>query len=452
MTAPRTECQKRMAGLIEELWRLERDLVSDGFDQALARVARELPMRVHQAASGAEAWTWLVPPKWSCQEAYVERMNGERILDRRQHPLHCASYGAPFEGIVSRDVLKAHLTTSKLQPEAIPYAWKHYRDDWGLSCTRSFFDSLTDDAYRVVIRTRHEPGFLKVGEAVVPGSGEEEFVLCAHLDHPAMVNDDLSGVVVGLEVMRSLLKRPRGRFTYRLLLTPETIGSVVWLSQNESLIPRIRGGLFLEMLGTDCPHSLAKSFQGQTRADQCLLAVLQERDPQAWVGPFRKVICNDERQFNAPGVRVPMLSLSRVFHPDTGKWPYPEYHSSLDTPDIISWEKLEESVEMVLAMIDRLERDRYPVNLFKGEVFCTRYNLFVDFYEDPEAHRALFDTLFRIDGSSSIQEIAQACGLPFKQVARILDKLEEKGLVRFSDTPVSPPTGISENEIALKRG
>ncbi len=66
--------------------------------------------------------------------------------------------------------------------------------------------------------------------------------------------------------------------------------------------------------------------------DQCFGLALRTHDPTGWTGAFRELIGNDERQFNAPGVRVPMLSLSRVRRPDDPAWPYPEYHSSADTP------------------------------------------------------------------------------------------------------------------------
>src|SRR3990172_5477340 len=46
-----------MLKLIEELWFLKRDLVSEGYDRALARLAAELPMTIHEAPSGAKVWT-----------------------------------------------------------------------------------------------------------------------------------------------------------------------------------------------------------------------------------------------------------------------------------------------------------------------------------------------------------------------------------------------------------
>ena len=67
------------------------------------------------------------------------------------------------------------------------------------------------------------------------------------------------------------------------------------------------------------------------------------------------IIDNDERQFNAPGVRVPMLSLSRVQAPKaSGLPPYPEYHSSLDTPEIVTQERL----EAYLAQLHTIASDR----------------------------------------------------------------------------------------------
>ena len=99
-----------------------------------------------------------------------------------------------------------------------------------------------------MIKTEFDKGTMKIGEVVVPGKQEICIVLCAHLCHPHMANDDLSGVAVGIDVMRELLKRNDLRYTYRFIVLPETIGSAAYLSNNEDLIPKMKGGLFLEML------------------------------------------------------------------------------------------------------------------------------------------------------------------------------------------------------------
>ena len=118
--------------------------------------------------------------------------------------------------------------------------FKFYDREWGLCASQTLFDSLSDDSYRVVIRSTFQPGTLKVGEITIPGKSDDTFVLVAHLCHPGMANDDLSGVAVGIEVAKTLIEGPQPHYTYRLLVLPETIGSVAYLSHNEDLIPNMK--------------------------------------------------------------------------------------------------------------------------------------------------------------------------------------------------------------------
>lgn len=436
-----------MMQLIRELWFLKRDIVSDDFDRALYLLAEEINrasettdnqvMRIHEYSTGETCWTWRIPEKWTCQQAYLETLDGQRLLDYADHPLHVVSYSLPFEGVVSRQELLNHLHVHPRLPDAIPFVFKYYDRDWGLCATQTLLDSLTDEAYRVVIRTTHEPGILKVGEIVVPGESEKTFMLVAHLCHPGMANDDLTGVVVGLEVARALLTGPQPHYTYRLLILPETIGSVAYLSHHEELIPKMVAGLFLEMLGNDSPHALQGSYQPDSQVDRCMVSALRGLDPRGYNAPYRHVINNDERQFNAPGVRVPMLSISRVERRDSPTWPYPEYHSSLDTPAIISRERLEASKQLVLDLIQAWERNHYVVNNFKGEIFCSGYGIWVDYRINPEAHRRLFEIMERCDGEHTVADIATELDIPFQAAWEVVDLLHEKGLVWFSRTPHS---------------
>ncbi len=438
--------------LINELWFLKRDLVSDGYDQALFRLADEIiGMTIHSYPSGEGCWTWRIPEKWTCQEAYLETLDGKRILDYADHPLHVVSYSQPFNGNISREELFKHLYVHPHLPDAIPFVFKYYDRTWGLCLSQTVRDTLMDETYRVVIRSTFEPGFLKVGEVIIPGESEETFVLVAHLCHPAMANDDLTGVVVGLEVARALLTERQYpsrtgsplHYTYRLLILPETIGSVAYLSHNEHLIPRMGGGLFLEMLGNDSVHALQGSFQPQSQADRCLASALRGLDPHAYHAPYRTVINNDERQFNAPGVRVPMLSLSRVEPAGSTTRPYREYHSSLDTPAIVTTERLQASIQLVLSMIQAWEHNQYVVNQFKGEIFCSGYGIWIDYRLNPEGHRRLFEIMERCDGEHTVADIAINLNLSFQSVWEVISLLKEKDLVRFSRTP--QPTAPSPN-------
>ncbi len=438
-----------MQDMIEALWFLPRDIVSDGYDAALDALSTVLPMQIHAYPTGTHAWTWLVPEKWTCYEAWLETVDGRRLVDYADNPLHAVSYSLPFEGLVSREVLLKHLHSHPCLPDATPFVFKYYERDWGLCCPSTLRDSLNEAEYRVCIRSEFSFGELKVGEVFVQGQTNDCIVLCAHLCHPAQVADDLSGVVVGMEVMRELKKRPRLRYSYRFLILPETIGSLAWLSQNEHLIPQMKGGLFLEMLSLSNPPALQMSFDGDTMVDRCFAKALSQHAPDGWTGAFRTIVGNDERQFNAPGVRVPMLSLSRVLKDKfAGIYAYAEYHSSEDTPSKVSWPHMVDSTKLVLHMIETLEASsstqiplaaipvkgnqpssRVPINHFKGEIFCSRYGLHLDFAIDPERHRAFFNILYLIDGINSVAEIAQRCNTSEKAVEETLKVLAQHGLV-----------------------
>ena len=423
--------QASMEQMIDELWQLPRDIISDGYDAALKGLSTQVPMKIHEYPSGTHCWTWVVPEKWTCIEASLETIDGRQIFSYADHPLHVVSYSLPYEGEVTREQLFKHLHVHPRLPDAIPFIFKYYERDWGLCCSQDQKAGLSEERYRVKIRTKGSFGTLKVGEVIAHGASDECIVLCAHLCHPGQVNDDLSGVVVGLNVMRELLKRRDLRYTYRFLIVPETIGSVAYLSQNEHLLPKMKGGLFLEMLGRDNPHALQLSFAGNTEVDQCLTLTLQEHDRKAWTGAFHSLILNDELQFNAPGVRVPMLSLSRILSLSAPEWPFREYHSNFDTPQNTSLEALEKSFQMVLKMVDTLEANLVPLNQFKGEVFCSRYGLHVDWYTDREGSKSLFDVMHQIDGSRTIAEIALKAGVPFSAAKRIIDDMHQCGLVSY---------------------
>jgi len=428
-----------MINLINELWYLKRDIVSDDFDRALARLAEEVPMSILEYPSGKRCWTWIIPEKWTCHAAYLETLDGQHLIDYADHPLHVVSYSLPFEGIVDRDELLQHLHVHPRLPQAIPFVFKYYDRDWGLCASQELRDSLKNDRYRVTIHTSFEPGKLKIGEIVIPGQSEEAVMLVNHLCHPAMVNDDLTGVVVGLEVARTLLERSsRGKkpyYTYRFLILPETIGSVVYLSQHEDLIHKMVAGLFLEMLGNDSPHALQGSFQPDSQIDRCLMSALQGLDPHGYTAPYRTVIANDERQFNAPGVRVPMLSLSRVEPAGSPTRPYREYHSSLDTPAVVTQERLETSRQLVLDLIDAWENNQYIVNRFKGEVFCSGYGIWIDYRINPDGHRRLFEIMERCDGAHTVADIATELSISFQSVWEVVALLKSKELVWLSRTP-----------------
>jgi aminopeptidase-like protein/aminoglycoside N3'-acetyltransferase len=437
--------------IVRSLWYLPRDIVSDGYDAALQALSKQVPMTIHEYPTGTECFTWFIPEKWTCHEAYLETMDGRRLFSHSNNPLHVVSYSLPFEGEVIRDELFKHLHIPHKLSEAIPFVHKYYERDWGLCCSRAMRESLTDERYRVVVKADFSYSTLKVGEVVVPGKSEECFVLCAHLCHPCMVNDDMAGVAVGIDVMRELLKRKKLHYTYRFIILPETIGSAAYLSHNEKLIPKMIGGLFLEMLGTRHHHMLKPSIVGDAQIDECIHHIVKEHDPQVWLGDPINDLLNDERMFNAPGVGVPMLSLSRTVPKCEVDSPYKEYHSSFDTPENADFPNMYDSRDLVLKIIDAidtleeihkascqirpartsidaLEENRIPKPKFKGELFCSRFEG-IDY---STMEQDIFNIIFRLDGYRTIADIAQQSGMNSTRVKEILDILQKEKLIDWA--------------------
>jgi aminopeptidase-like protein len=415
--------------LLAELCPLRRDLVSDGFDAALRRLAELAPLVVHEYPSGTRCWTWTVPRAWTCRAAYVETLDGRRVIDQAVHPLHVAAYSRRIDAIVTREELRAHLHTHAVLPDAVPFIFHYYRDDWSFCCTHAVKEALAEERYRVVIDSAHEDGALKVGEWHLPGERPQCVVLAAHLDHAVQANDGLSGVVTALAVMDDLARLPRRTYSYRLLVTAESIGAVAWLSAHEGLLPSLAGGLFLDMTGVDVPAGLQLSYGGDTPIDRCFRAAHAGSEQGAWIAPYRGLVGNDERQFNAPGVRVPMLAYARALPWGHPQRPYPAYHSSADTVASCSPERLARSAAAVRRMIDAWEANWTPRNLFKGEVFLSGVGLAVDRHRDLPAHRAMLRITDMIDGTNSVADIALALELDFFEVLAFLGRLRDAGLV-----------------------
>ena len=422
--------------IIRDLWHLERNIVSPGIDQAFDYLKHLLPMQIHEFPTGEPVWTWIIPDAWECHAAWLETVDGHHLIDYMENPLHVISYSLPFEGEVSREELFSHLHTHPTLPDAIPFVFKYYDRDWGLCTTQIQKESLIDPVYRVCIRTSFKPSTLKVAEITVPGESKDCFVLVAHLCHPYQVNDDMPGVAVIMDLAEKMLSGLKPYYTYRFLILPETIGSVAWLSHNEGLFHDMVGGLFLEMLGNDSPHALQHSFFPDSQVDKVFRSALLTNDPLSYQASYRTVINNDERQFNAPGVRVPMLSISRVEPPGSSTRPYREYHSSFDTPDIISQDRLDDSSAIINNLLSAFDQNQYVVNQFKGEIFCSGQKIWIDYHVNPEGHRRLFNIMERCDGEHTVADIACALDISFHAVFEVVSLLLDRNLVSLSRTPV----------------
>lgn len=413
-----------MKKLIDDLWFLRRDIISDGFDKALQYIEEIIPLKIHEIPTRTKCWTWTVPEKWTLKEAFIS--DGEKkLLDAKDHPLHVISYSLPVDKEVTKEELMRHVYAKPERPKAIPYEFKYYERDWGFCIQRDRFKDFDKDKYRVFIDSKFEKGTLKIGDFTLKGKIEDTIVLVAHLCHPCMANDDLAGVAVLIEVAKEMSKRDDNRFSYKFLIVPETIGSIAYLSQNEEIIPKLKFGIFLEMLGNDNSIALQLSYQGNTKIDRVARYVMKKMLKDFREGPFRSIVRNDEMVFNGPGVNIPMISISR--------YPYPEYHTSDDNPNIISEARLNEAKDVILNILDIMDKDLVPKRNFKGPIFLSGYGLWVDWRTNKDLKRNLEKIMLNLEGNLSVFEISEKLGLDFELVFDYIAKFKKQGLIRRID-------------------
>lgn len=436
-----------MKDIIEELYLTNRGFVTDEYDQCLDYInEHELDLQYHKYDSGTRIWdSWIIPDRWHVNEAYIEH-NGGRILDYADHPLHLISYSSAFEGWVSREELKNHIYTHSEIHNAIPWHFRlNYRpweSKWGFCASQNFVDSLDRNEYYVCIDTTFEADEMTVAEHHLPGNSEETILLIAHLDHTGMANDDLSGVAVGIELMRRLQRQTERQYSYKLLLVQEMLGSAAYLEEHADHATQFEFGIFLEMLGNNNRLLLQETFDGTSRLDSIAKHELSWSADEYEIRTFRELIGNDELIFESPGYEIPTISVSR--------FPYPEYHTHLDNPDLISEQQLEESLTYLERIVNVLETDFVPIREFSGlpSLANPKYDLYIDpgqsalEGETTQKNLKLFsERVFRyLDGDHSAFEIAETFDLDFKYVSDYLSSFEEKGLV----TTIPVESGRSE--------
>jgi aminopeptidase-like protein len=433
-----------MKKLITKLSPLRMAPNSAGLDECVKILCQELPFTVHEFAADSEVNGWIVPKKWEVLEAKIYDVHGKLIYDGMHHPLAVIGYSQSYSGRVSREELKKHLFFPSTFDDALVYHcdlfYKPFRKEWGFSVTKQFYDALDQEQYDVELRTSFEKGTMKVAEYVLPGKSKESIVMNAHNCHAFCCNDDLSGVAVGIEVMRRLAKLPKRRYTYRLVVAPEHFGSIFYLnSLSKKQAKLLKWGVFLEMLGAGGSLILQRSFQGNTFIDRAFQNVLKYKLTDARTAPFRKVVGNDETCWEGAGYDIPFPSLSR----SDGKGHFPEYHTSRDSPDLIRDDFLEEAVDTVMEAFFTMEADAVMKRKFLGLVALShpRYNLYKPFWDPSEQGRKtiadeakrwnyLMDCLPRyFDENTRIIEIAERHEQLFRTVYDYIKQFEEKKLV-----------------------
>jgi len=415
-----------MYRLMVELYPLCRSITGEGLRATLRRLAQEIPLTIHEVATGTPVLDWTVPKEWNIHDAFIAEASGQRIVDFRDHNLHVVNYSAPVRERMSLADLRPHLHSLAEHPDWIPYRTSYYHATWGFCLSHHQLQTLRDGKYDVVIDSTLTDGYLSYGECVLTGESDDEVLVSTHCCHPSMANDNLSGIVVAQALARFFLNRPH-RYTYRFLFVPGTIGAITWLARNEASLSRIKHGLVLAGVGDAGGLTYKRSRRGDAEIDRAAAHVLKCSGELHTLRDFAPH-GYDERQYCSPGFNLPVGNLSR-----TPFGQYPQYHTSADNLEFVTPKALADSWHKCRSIFDLLERNYRFRNLYpRGEPQLGRRGLYdsVGGQSDAKALQlALLWVLNYSDGEHTLLDIAERADLPFEVIERAVSALLDAKLL-----------------------
>jgi aminopeptidase-like protein len=210
---------------------------------------------------------------------------------------------------------------------------------------------------------------------------------------------------------------------------PETIGALVYSSRNLAhLQSHVVAGINLTCIGDDGDYSYLASRLANTPLDRIAHRVVRK-----FARPVEYSFMDrgsDERQYCAPGIDLPLISLMRTRY---GK--YREYHTSLDDLDsVVTPSGLAGGFALAQECLKELEDSRYFTTPVSGEPQLGRRGLYHTMHARTVADQVLMRThvLAYADGRHSLQDVADMIGVPVADVEVIVDELMTHGLLEHT--------------------
>lgn len=425
---------KEMYDLCTKMFPICRSITGNGVRETLKILKEVVPeITLHEVPTGTKVFDWTVPKEWNIRDAWIKDSNGNKILDFKETNLHVLGYSLPLNKTVTLEELKSMIYTQSDQPDAIPYVTSYYKERSGFCMTEIQKNSLKEDNYHVYIDSELKDGNLTYGEFILKNGGggrqtDKEILISTYICHPSMANNELSGPAVSVYLAKWLIGLPERRYNYRFVYIPETIGSITYLSQDNHLAEmkkNVIAGWNVSCVGDDRTYSYVASRYGNTLADKVTKNVLSFIYPQYKNYSYLQR-GSDERQYNAPGVDLPVCGISRSKYGE-----YPEYHTSKDDLGLISPSGLMGAFNVLQQCILALENNKkYKVQCF-GEPQLGKRGLYPTISQKGSYDEvgAMMNLIAYADGKNDLIDISNIIGVPVTALIPIIKKLESNKLI-----------------------
>lgn len=428
----RNSIGNRIYELCDKIFPITRSITGDGVRETL-KILDEyisksvgLHFNIREIASGTQVFDWIVPEEWRIRRAFIEDEMGRHIVDMEKNNLHIVGYSTPVDQWVDLEQLKEHIYTQPDQPDVIPYVTSYYEKRYGFCMSENQKNSLSEGKYHMFIDSELFDGSMTYAELMIPGKTDEEILISSYICHPSMANNECSGPALLAELVRYVHDLPTRRYTYRFVLNPETIGAITFLSENyKHLKVKLKAGIVLSCVGDDRNYSIVHSRYGETLADRSLTSVLSSRENFKEYSFLSRG--SDERQYNAPGIELPVVGYCRTKYGD-----YPEYHTSADNMGLVSPAGFQGSFDAISEWIICMEMNgRYKIAVM-GEPQLGKRGLYPTVSQKGNNNEVsdMVNFIAYADGKNDLFDISKIIGVPVVRLIPVVKKLEQKMLIK----------------------
>tara|TARA_Y100001968_G_scaffold280565_1_gene277199 strand:+ start:67532 stop:68839 length:1308 start_codon:yes stop_codon:yes gene_type:complete len=418
------------------LFSINRSLMGDGTRETLLYFERFFPsFKRISFPSGLKVNDWEIPLEWNVKEAFIEHVQTrKRYAQFNINNLHLIGYSIPINTILKLTDLRKNLHFLKDQPDSIPYRTSYYKEDWGFCLSYEDYKNLPEGDYHVVIDSSFKKGSLDLSHSLIRGKIKDEIMFSSYICHPSMANNELSGPVILAALLEYLNNNyPNNYYSYRFVLSPETIGAIAYISKEYRILSRrLRAGLILTCLGDDGPYSIVQTPYQNTFADEIAMAYISSlRKTKTYSYLDRG---SDERQYCAPNVDLPVCTLSR-----SKFGTFSEYHTSADNLDFISNTAMQSSFDQIKNIIDILEGGIYIRSTTLGEPQLGRRNLYRNLSTPlkSSSEKDRMNLIAYSNGTNSIFKICKICDISLDNAIAEVDLLVDAGILKRSYKPIN---------------
>lgn len=429
--------------LAKELCQFSTGVVADENIGLFKRIEKEIELKYIEFKSGSTFNGWLVPKNWRVKKANIFK-DGKLLFNAALNHIGVARYSKSFSGRMSLTELKRHLVTNPNLPNSTIFhcAWQYrpWDADWAISMPYKVFKRLSSGFYDIELITEYSNGKMIVAYCDIKGKSNKTIIFNTNNCHPKMANDGFAGTAVLIRLFQWLKKR-KNFYSYKLVIAPEHLGSIFFLSSlKKKELKNMVCGIFEEMPGNNANAKVTKTFNGDHIIDEAFKNIFRTKYKKSEIVEWRKGAGNDETVWESPGYEIPFVELTRC---ENQFEPFKYYHTDHDTVENLSDKKVGEFLMILQDVIDILENDQRIFRKFDGLLCLSnpKFNLYKErkdpaieknLGDDSEKWGHLLDCLLRyFDGKHSILEIANIHELYFKDLYDYILEFKKKKLVRL---------------------